>query len=218
MTIPENLINLQKSNPNCEYLQKLIENYEIFIDIYKICGNKFWKGCGSYLFDGQTYSYYDKMYEKQKLLYEAAKKATNVLEIGVYMGHSIFIMLLANPKLNITCIDIDDTYSFPATTLMKLKFNANINFIKGDSKHILPSIGDKFDMFHIDGHHDAEYLNLEFHQCVKFANSENFTVIIDDYDAYPNKISEILENFQDYKISKKIIPNCNWRNIVLEFS
>jgi hypothetical protein len=216
--IPENLLNLQKKNPDCEFLQKLIENYDTFLDIYKICGNSFWKGCGSYLFDGQNYSYYDGMYEKQKLLYESAKKSNNVLEIGVYMGHSIFIMLLANPKLNITCIDIDDKYSFPATTILKLKFNANINFIKGDSKLILPSIKDKFDLFHIDGHHDGDYVKMEFNQCMKFVNSENFTVIIDDYDAYPKEISEILENFKLYKLSNKIIPNCNWKNIILEFS
>jgi predicted O-methyltransferase YrrM len=59
------------------------------------------------------------MFEKQKLLFNLAKKNKSVLEIGVYMGHSLLIMLLANPKLKITCIDIEDHYSLPAIKYLK---------------------------------------------------------------------------------------------------
>ena len=50
------------------------------------------------------------MFEKQKLLFDLSKKSKTILEIGVYMGHSLLIILLANPKAKITCIDIDDTF------------------------------------------------------------------------------------------------------------
>jgi hypothetical protein len=100
--------------PENDFTQNLSQNFKIFGDIYKACGNKWSFGCGSYLFDGSNYTYYSKMYNKQKLLFDLAKNATNVLEIGAYMGHSVFLMLLANPNLNITCIDIDDTYARPS--------------------------------------------------------------------------------------------------------
>ena len=59
------------------------------------------------------------MFKKQKNLYELSKNATTVLEVGVYMGHSQLIMLLANPNLKIVSIDIDSTYSSPAIQVLK---------------------------------------------------------------------------------------------------
>ena len=85
-----------------------------FNEIYKKCGNSFHVGWGSYLFNGHNYLYDSRMLEKQKLIFELAKDNKSILEIGVYMGHSLLIMLLANPKLNITCFDIEDRYSLPA--------------------------------------------------------------------------------------------------------
>ncbi len=71
---------------NTEFTNKLVKNMHIFYEIYTACGNKFWRGCGSYLFDGQNYNYCNLMYEKQELLYNSVKNAKNVLEIGTYMG------------------------------------------------------------------------------------------------------------------------------------
>src|SRR5271167_2780884 len=55
--IPNNLLELYKNNPSCEFLNRLIQNYDLFLEIYKKCNNQFLKGCGSYLFDGSTYTY-----------------------------------------------------------------------------------------------------------------------------------------------------------------
>jgi hypothetical protein len=117
------LLKLISEHPNCEFLIKLRDNYTIFNDIYEKCEYRHYQGCGSYLFDGNIYEYCPDMYEKQKLLYDTAKKATSVLEVGVYMGHSIFIMLLANPSLKITCIDIDDQLSVPALSILEEQLN-----------------------------------------------------------------------------------------------
>ena len=125
-----------------------------FNEIYKRCGNSFRVGWGSYLFNGHNYVYDSRMFEKQKLLFNLAKKNKSVLEIGVYMGHSLLIMLLANPKLKITCIDIEDHYSLPAIKYLKENFKeAEISFIKGDSVKLLKNIREDFDLFHIDGSH-----------------------------------------------------------------
>jgi hypothetical protein len=108
---------------NTEFTNKLLKNKNIFYEIYEACGNKFWTGCGSYLFDGQTYKYCDLMYEKQELLFNSVKNVKNVLEIGTYMGHSLLIMLLSNPDLKITCIDICDEFTLPAVTVLNKHFN-----------------------------------------------------------------------------------------------
>ena len=110
----------------------------IFYEIYQVCGNKF---CGdSYLFDGLTYKYCDIMYEKQELLYNQVKNVNNILEIGTYMGHSLLIMLLSNPNLKITCIDISDEYTLPAILVLNKYFNNAITFIHNDSHSALKDI------------------------------------------------------------------------------
>ncbi len=42
---------------NTPFTNKLLENKNIFYEIYEACGNKFLNGCGSYLFDGTTNIY-----------------------------------------------------------------------------------------------------------------------------------------------------------------
>ena len=70
------------------------------------------------------------------------------------MGHSLLIMLLANPNLKITTIDIVEKYSKAATDYLQNEFpNAKINFIKGNSLNIIPKLDAKYDLFHIDGTH-----------------------------------------------------------------
>ena len=95
---------------------KIFENQgkKHFEQLYHV-NKKFIKGCGSYLFNGSEYIYDENsMYEKQKHLFELSKKNNKILEIGTYMGHSVLIMLLANPKINITAIDNNHIYSKPS--------------------------------------------------------------------------------------------------------
>ena len=99
---------------------KTIKNH--FEKIFSFCGNQFEKGNGSYLFDGFTYKYTDDVYQKQSLLFNKVIGKKNILEIGTYMGHSLLIMLVANPSLNITTIDINDKFSKPAVDYLKIQF------------------------------------------------------------------------------------------------
>ena len=121
-----------------------MESEKHFNNIYKECSYSFEKGCGSYLFDGKNYQYAIHFYSKQKLLFEKSKNKENILEIGTYMGHSLLIMLMANPYAKITCIDIDDTYSGPATNYLQKEFpNSQIEFIKSDSLKVLDKLNKK---------------------------------------------------------------------------
>jgi len=198
-----------------EYTNKLAANKGIFYEIYEACGNKFHRGVGSYLFDGQTYKYCDSMYEKQELLFRSVKDAKTVLEIGTYMGHSLFIMLLSNPNLKITCIDISDEYALHAVNVLNKHFNNAIRFIKSDSLTALRTLTDTFDFFHIDGNHENDYITNEFVMVKKLnANADNILrVIFDDQACLPKLQSDIEKH---YSVLKKFIPSCSWNNVYFE--
>jgi len=203
------------SKYNTEFTNRLLKNKDIFYEIYSACGNKFHNGCGSYLFDGQTYKYCDLMYEKQELLYNAVKDVKTVLEIGTYMGHSLLIMLLANPDLKITCIDIEDKYTRYAVDLLNKHFNNAITFIHSDSLSALKIIERKFDFFHIDGLHNNNYIASEFLLIQKLNNRADniLKVIFDDQSCLEQLQYEINNN---YKVTKKITPSCAWNNVYFE--
>jgi len=199
---------------NTEFTNKLFENKHIFYEIYQECGYKFIQGCGSYFFDGQTYNYCDLMYEKQELLFNSVKNVNNVLEIGTYMGHSLLIMLLSNPELKITCIDIDDTFTRPAVNVLNKYFNNAITFIHNDSLNALHNMSQTFDFFHIDGHHDNNYISNEFVYVRKLnSNPDVLKVIFDDQECLLS-----LQNSINYccNVIKKIVPNCKWNNVYYE--
>jgi hypothetical protein len=200
---------------NTEFTNRLLENKHIFSEIYDACNKKFTRGCGSYLFDGQSYTYSKIMYEKQELLYNSVKSATTVLEIGTYMGHSLLIMLLANPSLKITCIDISDEFTGPAVRVLNKYFNNAITFIHSDSLAALSKITNTFDFFHIDGHHDVNYITKEFNIIKHFnKNTSNILrIIFDDQDCLVPLQDFILSN---YKVLTHIIPTCKWNNVYFE--
>jgi spermidine synthase len=199
---------------NTEFTNKLLENKHIFYEIYEACGNKFWKGCGSYLFDGQTYKYCNLMYEKQELLFNIVKNVKDVLEIGTYMGHSLLIMLLSNPNLQITCVDIDDKYTLSAINVLNKYFNNAITFIHSDSLSAFKKIKKKFDFFHIDGHHN-DYITNEFYSIQQLNNrSDNILRVLFDDQISLEKLQNDI--YIKYNIINKIIPNCSWNNVYFE--
>ena len=200
---------------NTEYTNRLLQHRHIFYEIYQACGYKFWKGCGSYLFDGQNYQYQEATYPKQELLYNSVKNVSTVLEIGTYMGHSLLIMLLANPNLKITCIDISEEYTLPSVTVLNKYFNNAITFIKNDSISFLQSTDKTFDFFHVDGHHENEYIRNEFN-LIKTKNNRSdniLQIIFDDQDCLVPLQQDILNN---YNVINRYAPGCLWSNVLFE--
>lgn len=202
---------------NTEFTNKLFEHRNIFTEIYEACGSKFQRGSGSYLFDGQTYKYCDLMYEKQELLYNTVKDVKNVLEIGTYMGHSLLIMLLSNPELKITCIDISDEYTTAAVNVLNKYFNNAIRFIHNDSLSalsVLANSDQKFDFFHIDGHHENNYIANEFNLVRKLNSREDMLWVIFDDQECLHKLQDDIA--RECIVLKKVVPNCAWNNVYYE--
>lgn len=96
----------------------LLENFHHFEAIHGVLKGQWIDGWGSYMFDGRTYRYQRETLKKQEALFRCGSgsssssgSAVHVLEVGVYVGHSLLILLVSNPLLRITCIDIDSRYS-----------------------------------------------------------------------------------------------------------
>ena len=209
MDILREKIKDKEYNNNFSY--QLLESEKHFNNIYKECTYSFEKGCGSYLFDGKNYKYAIHFYSKQKLLFEKSKNKENILEIGVYMGHSLLIMLMANPYAKITCIDIDDTYSGPATNYLQKEFpNSQIEFIKSDSLKVLDKLNKKYDFFHIDGAHKNKIITKEFNHCINLRNSSGVEFIFDDID---NCLTLKKNIFSTYEVKNPYFADCFGRNL-----
>ena len=197
-----------------EFSSKLSDAEMLFQKIYEACDKKFQPGCGSYYFDGQTYAYDPRMLPKQYLLYQTAKLKSSVLEIGVYMGHSLLIMLLANPKMNITCIDIDNTFSVPAVKILQQFFpESSITFICGDGIEMAKKLDRKFDFFHIDGSHYEDHITKEFECILSLSNTNDLEVIFDDSDCCRNLLNNI---FKKYRIHLYESPLCIYTNTYIK--
>ena len=199
---------------NTEYTNRLYKNKNIFYELKEKTNDKYL--CGSYLIDGTCYEYSDKMYEKQELLYNSVKNEETVLEIGSYMGHSLLIMLLSNPNLKITCVDIDDNYTKPCTDILNKYFNNQITFIHGNSINVIEELinkKEKFDFFHIDASHENSIVTKEFNGVLQLnKNIHYMKVIFDDWLCMEKLSKEILKK---YKIINDVIPVCGWSNRLL---
>jgi hypothetical protein len=205
---------LNEDHYNNDFSRKLIEHGYLFDDIYNACGNTFSRKIGSYLFNGKNYEYYIGMYDKQKLIFDKVKEFSNVLEIGTYMGHSLMLMLISNPRLRITCVDIDPTFSKPSTSFLQEKFSkSKINFICGNSVEVLPTITEKFDFFHIDGKHNNKMITQEFNLCKNLSSTNEMNILFDDSETCQPLLTHIRENFE---VIEEFTPNCDWQNTFMK--
>ena len=204
-----NINKILENHKNDDFAKSFIQHQNIFLDIYKICNYNFNRKVGSYLFNGKSYEYYYGMYEKQKLLYDTCRNIEDALEIGTYMGHSLLIMLMSNPKIKVTCIDIDATYSEPATKFLQEKFpKAEIIFINANSTDILPKIKKTFDFFHIDGKHSNKMIEQEFEMCCNMSKDKEIKIIFDDSEFCMPLLEKIKLKF---KILEKYTTSCEYR-------
>ena len=158
----------------------------------------------------------DKEAKKLQELFLKVHHLGSVLEIGTYMGHSVTYMLQSNPNLEITCIDIDNTYSKPSIDCINEHFkdSPNVKFIHGDSMIEIKKLiknNQKYDFFHIDGTHSDDQVFEEF-QLIKELNSEKdiLKVLFDDQISIPKTQNNIDNN---YNIIEKVKPKCKFNNV-----
>ena len=124
------------------------------------------------------------------------------------MGHSLLIMLVSNPKINITTIDIDDRYAKPAVSYLRSQFpDAKIEFIHDNSLSAINELKSKFDFFHVDGAHKNKIILKEFNYIKKLNKTDVLEIIFDDDITCQSLIKSIETT---YKVEDKISAGKGW--------
>ncbi len=169
-------------NNDDEYSQKLKEFFYIYQEIQDICGEV--NGCGSYFHNAVSKDYDPSTYQKQLSLYNLAKNATNCLEIGVFNCSSALIMLIANPQLKITGIDICE-YNFVETAVKIINkyFVNSYTLLNGTSCDLIPTLtsGTKYDLIHIDADHSFPAVSFEIQNLINYSTADTI-LVFDDTD------------------------------------
>jgi hypothetical protein len=163
------------------------------------------------MFDGQHYVYQLDTFAKQQSLYDVGKASARVLEIGVYLGHSLLLLLLSNPSLSIVCIDNDLSFSPRAVEYLNAHFGNRITLHVGNSEDILAR-GDlgTFDCIHIDADHHPDPVRSEFALTRPLAGP-NAWFVFDDYEA----LRELIDGWvKDGVLTHVSTPWCLWTNTI----
>jgi predicted O-methyltransferase YrrM len=165
-----------------DFGKKFYEGFIHFVNLQEITRAKYLQVKeGSYLARPPSDKYDKSMFLKQALLYRYAKNANNVLEVGVHAGHSLLIMLLANPNLKIIAVDpCFHDHTKECVSYLNIHFNGAINLMVGRSKDVLPKLSMSFDLIHIDGDHSYKEVVKDLRLAHRLSGPESI-FIFDDY-------------------------------------
>lgn len=133
----------------------------------------------------ETTNYTNDFIDKQInfILTASSPNINNILEIGFNSGFSALLMLLSNPNLKITCIDICcHKYAILCFQKMKEIFGDRIDLLIGNSVNVLPTLkGNTYDMIHIDGCHLVNIAEMDIKNSLQLCKSGTI-LIMDDTD------------------------------------
>ena len=151
---------------------------------------------------GKTDNYNESFKIKQQNLVELNSRnyIKNVLEIGFNSGFSALLILLSNPNIKLTCVDIGfHKYTIPCFLKIKELFPNRINLIINDSTIALQLLNEKFDLIHIDGCHLTSIAENDIVNSYNLSHN-NTILLFDDYDA-----PELKDLFDNLSIKYKLI-------------
>jgi len=189
----------------------LLENFHHFEAIYAVLEGKWIDGWGSYLFNGQQYKYQRETLKKQEALFRVGSTAVEVLEVGVYVGHSLLILLISNPDLRITCIDIDSRYSPKVVDYLNRHFNNRVTLIIGDAVAVMKTLPrNHYDLIHIDADHTIDAVTAQFNVACVLGKPDT-AFVFDDYEALRPAIDGWISSGFLRHVET---PWCLWTNIV----
>jgi len=127
--------------------------------------------------------------DNQKInnLRNAVAQKQKVCEIGVNAGHSLLLMLDANPTAEYVLFDIGlHRYLEPCFNYLETAFpSASLKLLLGDSKITVPAYAEnhtgEFDVCHIDGGHLAPEFTSDYESSMKLLKTGGL-IVFDDYD------------------------------------
>lgn len=128
----------------------------------------------------------DVFLTKRKNIILTCQNKKNVLEIGFNTGYSALLILMSDPNIKLTCIDINiHKYVIPCYNQLKEDFGDRISLLTGDSTIVVPCINDKFDLVHIDGCHRLDIAEQDIINTHKLLLN-NAVIVMDDVNIYDN--------------------------------
>ncbi len=123
---------------------------------------------------------------KRKNIAIVCKNREKALEIGFNSGFSALLILLSNPTIKLTCVDIAiHRYTIPCFEQLKKDFGDRIELYVGDSRVVVPGINDKFDVVHIDGGHVIQVAEHDIINTNRLLNN-NAIIVMDDVNINDN--------------------------------
>jgi hypothetical protein len=188
-------------NDGTEFSKRLKDNFWHFINLQNIIKQHggVRNSEGSYFMDGRTLDYCPRMYEKQSSLYDISKGKKRIIEVGVNAGHSLLIMLLASEEAIFDVFDICMYgYTIPCIAYLNEHFSNRVFLHQGDSKytllHFIKITDLLYDLFHIDGMHNFDYVDLELSCALSKTNWQSH-IVVDDYCS--NIIKAACDKYED---------------------
>ena len=163
----------------------VLEEYRwIFETLLKImCTHSQTGFCGNVFFHRVEEPFFLELVPKQLNLYNAARSASKVLELGFNAGHSAATMLLSNPRLTVRAFDTCGLdYTKPCFEFLNSIFDNRITLVEGQSQSTVASDDEYgYDLLHVDADHSylavAADLANALPKCVNGS-----VVIMDDYE------------------------------------
>lgn len=132
----------------------------------------------------------------------------NVLEIGFNAGFSALLMLMSNPSIKLTCVDINmHKYTQVCFDQIKKDFN-NIDIILDSSVNVLPKLkisNMKYDLIHIDGDHSLRGAKIDIDNSLELSVSGSMLLIDDTNIGHINGLVDDLVN-------QEIVRNIDYHN------
>ena len=134
-----------------------------------------------------TTTYTDRFLNKAKNISNMVLSShiLNVMEIGFNSGFSALLMLLSNPHILLTCMDLGEhAYTYPCFQQLQSTFGDRIQIVLGDSMETLPEETRIYDVIHIDGGHSTPVAESDIMESYRLSR-RGTVLIMDDYD-FPN--------------------------------
>jgi predicted O-methyltransferase YrrM len=138
-----------------------------------------------------------KIYNLLKL----SENKSKICEIGVNAGHSLLLMVSANPEAEYLIFDLGGhVYTRPCVQYIKNAYpSTKITEVYGDSnitlkKYIESNELHTFDLIHIDGGHETATVENDF-TCTQELLTKDGVVVFDDYNF--GNIRTVIDSYVD---------------------
>lgn len=163
----------------------------------------------SIFFSGGTNLLYNNQFLHMQInLFNLAKKAQNIMEVGFHAGHSSALMLLANPFSKI--LNFDDarySYTIPCYNYLAAVFPERmLGLVVGKSEEAIPAVKKEitllFDLICIDGSQDINVIKIDIENCKQFAAKEH-VIVINNYH-----MKDVRDMIQKKVEEKQLIDLC----------